>query len=320
MVERWAAITSDIDTLASIYKGHGCRRPGGYTYAELRMGLEAFDRFLEPYGLRATLFMVGGDFRHSGNHAALRAAAARHELANHTLSHIQGFRWLTPAAKEAEIAGMEALCVEVTGQQPVGFRAPGWNIADDAQPILRRRGYRYDSSVHPTVLTPVLKGLHWWSMRGKRGGDRTTLGPSRHMLAPAAPYRTGPDRLDRPGAGPFVEFPVTVTPGLRLPFFATFLLATGWDVFRASYRALRDRGRPIQFQFHLSDFVDYRHPDLVDQVPDPRDGVYVPQALTMPLPAKLDLWRRALDMIVADYTFLTLAEWAAQVAETHVNR
>ena len=31
--------------------------------------------------------------------------------------------------------------------------------------------------------------------------------------------------------------------------------------FRATYQALRALGRPIQFMFHLSDFVDYAHPD-----------------------------------------------------------
>ncbi len=68
-----AAITSDIDTLASIYKGRGCRRPCGYTYTEFRMGLENFMRFLEPYRVKTTMFMVGNDFLNENNHAAIRA-------------------------------------------------------------------------------------------------------------------------------------------------------------------------------------------------------------------------------------------------------
>ncbi|HEX7555890.1 MAG TPA: hypothetical protein VF338_04645, partial [Leptolinea sp.] len=62
-----AAITMDVDTLESIYKGQGSRRSRGYTHAEMRIGLENFSRFLEPYRAKATLFMVGNDFKYSEN-------------------------------------------------------------------------------------------------------------------------------------------------------------------------------------------------------------------------------------------------------------
>lgn len=311
-----AAISSDIDTLESIYQGQGCRRAGGYTYAELRIGLENFNRFLEPYRIKSTLFMVGNDFRHAQNQAAIRAMAqAGHEIANHTLSHSQGFRLLPPAQKEAEIAGMEELCLQVTGQRPIGFRSPGWNIADDALPILQKRGYVYDSSVFPTTLMPVLKFLHWYTMRSRSRSERTTMGTLQYIVAPVVPYRTSERRLARRGQTGIIEFPITVSPLIRLPFFATFLLATGLELFKITYRALKEWGRPLQFQFHLSDFVDYGHPDLAHQVPSPREGVYVPKALRTPLVQKLALFRQALDIIAQDYRFCTLAEWAEQMAQ-----
>lgn len=308
-----AAITSDIDTLASIYKGQGCRRAGGYTYAELRMGLENFSRFLEPYGVKATLFMVGNDFLQPQNYDAIRAMAREgHEIANHTLTHAQGFRLLAPKQKEAEIAGMEELCQMVTGQRPVGFRSPGWNIGDDALPILQNRGYLYDSSVFPTALMPLLKFLHWYTMRSRQGGDRTTLGHWRYMAAPITPYRTSQKSFVEQGSEGIVEIPITVTPGLRLPFFATFLLSTGLRLFMLSYQMLKALGRPIQFQFHLSDFVDYGHPDLADQLPDDGQGLYVPSALRMSLVQKLEIFRAAMDALVKDYMFVRLTDWAKQ--------
>lgn len=312
---RIAAISSDIDTLESNYKGIGCRRRGGYSKAELRMGLEAFSRFLERYDAPATLFMVGHDFRHEPSHDAVRAVAlAGHEIANHTMTHAQGFRLLAPAEQEQELVGMEELCEGVVGYRPVGFRSPGWNIGDNALPILQRRGYLYDSSVFPTTLMPLLKILHWRSMHSRSAADRTTMGRLRYMTAPTAPYRTSAASLGRRGSNGLIEFPITVVPGLRLPFFATWLAATGIDAFRWSYRALRAVGRPIQFMFHLSDFVDYRHPELADQVPLPGDGVYVPRALSMTLRAKIDLFSRAVDMIAADHEFVTLRAWAGKLA------
>lgn len=309
-----AAISVDVDTLASIYKGYGCRRPGGYSYTELRMGIENLSRFLESFGAKATLFMAGNDFLPASNHEIIRFMVRDgHEIANHTLSHQQDFRLLTVAQKEAEISGMEELCEQVTGYRPVGFRAPGWNVNDDVLPILLRRGYRYDSSLFPTSLMPILKFLHLRSMSGREGRDRTTMGRWRYIAAPTTPYRTSLRCLAERGLEGLVEIPVTVTPLARLPFFATFLLATGPGLFARSLGWLRSSRRPIQFQFHLSDFVDYSHPELVDQVPGRGDGVYVPQALRTPLKEKVELFHRALSMIAEDYGFATLEERAGEV-------
>jgi len=309
-----AAITSDIDTLESIYRGQGCRRTGGYTYAEFHMGLEKFARFLEPYGVKATLFMVGNDFRYPRNHSSIKAMQdAGHEIANHSLTHAQGFRLLSPDEKEAEIAGMEELCLEVTGRRPIGFRSPGWNIGDDAIPILMRRGYLYDSSVHPTSLMPLLKFMHWYTMRSRSGGDRTTMGQLNYMFAPTRPYRTRYNSFACHGRDGLIEFPLTVTPILRLPFFATFFVSTGLRMFKASFRAIQALKRPLQFQFHLSDFVDYSHPDLVDQVPQDGQGLYIPHALQMSLMLKLSLFRKIMDKLVQDYDFVTLEEWCIRI-------
>lgn len=308
------AISCDIDTLASIYKGYGLRRSGGYTYAEFRMGLENFCRFLEPFHIKATLFMVGKDFHQPQNIPYIKSVFAEgHEIANHTLTHAQGFKLLSLREKEAEIAGMEEICQQVTGKRPVGFRSPGWNISDDALPILKRRGYMYDSSVFPSSLNPLFKFLHWRTMHGRSGGDRTTMGQLRYMLAPAQPYRTTHGSLGRRGDDNLLEFPLTVVPLVRLPFFATFLLATGLQLFKISYEILKLLHRSIQFQFHLSDFVDYDHPELKEQIPR-GNGVYVPQALRTPLKKKWDMFGRALEIMAKDYRFVTLEEWARRLA------
>jgi hypothetical protein len=309
---RLASISSDIDTLQSIYHGRGLRREA-YTYAELRMGLEAFSRFLEPYGVKSTLFMVGSDFLQPQNHDAIRAVSAEgHEIANHTHTHAQGFRLLSAADQERELALMEDACAAVTGRRPIGFRSPGWNMGDGALPILQRRGYLYDSSVHPMFVTPGFKALHWLSTSDADPIERTTLGQWSYMFAPLRPYRTDARHLARRGSDGIIELPVSVVPGIRAPFWATFLLATGFEVFRACYRVLKATNLPIQYMFHLSDFVDYSHPDLAGQVPV-SGGVYVPQSLKVPLAQKVELFKRAMDLMAADCHFVTLEELARTV-------
>jgi hypothetical protein len=258
--------------------------------------------------------MVGNDFLPPTNHAIIQAMVHQgHEIANHTMTHAQGFRLLSRREKEAEVVGMEVLCERVTGQRPVGFRSPGWNIGDDALAILQGRGYLYDSSIHPTFLMPLLKFLHWHATSKCCSAERTTMGHMKYMFAPRVPYKTSKDSFSKKGENGIVEFPVTVTPIVRLPFFATFLMATRLGIFDVSFRSLKRLRCPIQFQFHLSDFVDYGHPALADQVPC-GTGLYVPQSLRVPLTKKLAIFRRALDTIAADYSFNTLGQWATQLA------
>ena len=70
----------------------------------------------------------------------------------------------------------------------------------------------------------------------------------------------------------------------------------------------------MQFQFHLSDFVDFNDREFANQVPRRDDGVYVPQSLWTPLRVKQDLFTRALDLLAEHYEFVTLEQWAARVA------
>jgi len=309
-----AAISVDVDTLASLYNGRGCTRPGGYSGEEFRIGLENLCIFLETYGIKATFFMVGRDFLDLRNHPAIRELVARgHEIANHTYSHAQGFRRLSPEEKEREIAAMEEVCLSLAGRRPVGFRSPGWNVSDDALPILRQRGYLYDSSVFPSYLNPLLKFLHWQSTRACPPAMRTTLGQPGYMFAPLLPYRTSAESLGKPGAEDFVELPVTVIPFARLPFSATFHLFCGQRVFQAGYRLLKGFGLPLQYQFHLTDFVELSRGSITREIPWGED-VYVPRAFKVPLEKKLDFYRAVVETIAADYSFTTLEQWARALA------
>lgn len=306
-----ACISIDMDTLASIYKGQGCTRTGGYTYIEFRTGVETLLDFFAQYGIKTTQFMVGNDFLYEKNHDAIKAIAdSGHEIANHSMSHPQGFRWLSPAEKERELADMNAICKQVTGRIPVGFRSPGWNVDDATIPLLNKLGFRYESSVFPTSFMPLLKLSHWLSMSKQPKVARTTMGQIDYMFAPLSPYHTAGNALGKKGDGPLIEFPLSVSPLLRIPFFATLLLFTGIGFYRALYQRIRAAGLPIHFQMHLSDFIDYSLPELEGQMPDTSHGAYIPQALHTPLAKKIGIFKQMIEMIAADYDFITLEAWA----------
>lgn len=314
MPNNYACISIDVDTLASIYKGQGCTRPGGYTYVEFRSGLENLTRFFEKYNISTTLFMVGNDFKHKENLDSIRAVhKAGHEIANHSMNHPQGFRYLSPGEKEQEIRSMGEICRQTIGEAPLGFRSPGWNIDDTTIPVLKKSGYRYDSSVFPTFLMPVMKFAHWRSMSRQTKPNRTTMGQWNYMFAPLKPYHTGPHSLARKGTGGLIEFPISVSPILRIPFFATLLTFTGTGFYRFLLKRIEQHHLPVHFQMHLSDFVDYSLPELVDQIPGVGSGTYVPQALNTPLTKKLETFTEIIELIARDHQFLTLKQWSAEV-------
>lgn len=309
-----AVVSIDVDTLASIYKGTGCRRKGGYTYAELETGIQNIIHFFERYECPVTLFMVGADFQRPQNIQPVRdLLSAGHEIGNHSMHHEQGFRFLSSRQKRAEIAAMDEICREKVGVKPVGFRAPGWNIADDTLPILKELGYRYDSSVFPTFLMPALKSSHWLSMKAKPRLDRSTMGQSSYMTAPLLPYRTSAVTLGRRGENGIVEFPISVSPLIRFPFTATFYLLFGERMYSGILNELIRRDLPVHFQFHLSDFVDYTTSEFADQMPGGNQGVYVPKALLLPLETKIKAFQKMMDKIAMHYTFARMDHWSLEI-------
>jgi hypothetical protein len=313
-MNNWGNISVDVDSLSSIYKGHGCSLPGGYTFVEFRTGLENLSNFFSKYAIKTTMFMVGNDFLYKKNHASIKEIANNgHEIANHSMTHPQGFRWLLEKEKEMELDSMSDICWEVTGKRPVGFRSPGWNIDDATLPVLNKLKYVYDSSVFPTSLMPLMKFAHWSSMSKQKKQDRTTMGQTSYMFSPLSPYHVSDYSLGKRGDNSLIEFPISVSPYLRVPFFATLFLITGIRFYRKLYRSIRAAGLPVHFQMHLSDFIDYSIPELKDQMPGNKKGMYIPQSLHTPLSRKLDLFSELIDLIAPDYSFITLDQWAKRI-------
>jgi len=285
--------TADVDTLQSLYKGRG-RKGSGSHCAEFRMGLQTMRDLAKKYGFRWTLFVTGDDLCFDENLNSIKKILSDgHEIACHTMTHPQGFRFLSPGEKDRELKEFDRMVRDRLGVKSVGFRSPGWNISDDMTGLLKQNGYRYDASVFPTWIAPGLKFLHWIKTRACAKRDRTTLGHWFYALAPSGPYRTQPDHLSRRGDGAIWEYPMTVTPCLRLPFYATYHLTLGYRSFERGLQSLlQAKRRYIQYTFHLSDFVDYSDPIFSGQLPAGGEGFYVSKTFRVPLSEKMALWEK----------------------------
>ncbi len=153
------AITFDIDSLDSIFRGRGLKNKS-YSYREFSLGFDIVLDILKEFNIKATFFVVGQDLVHKRNREIIKEVWKQgHEIANHTMRHIQGFCYLSKQEKINELKEAEQIIVNVVGERPRGFRAPGWNVDDSMINILKEGEYLYDSSIFPSFLNPLLKYL-----------------------------------------------------------------------------------------------------------------------------------------------------------------
>jgi hypothetical protein len=97
--------------------------------------------------------------------------------------------------------------------------------------------------------------------------ERYRLGRPAYALAPAHPYLPRADKLHRPRAPShgdglaLVEIPISVAPGIGIPFYATLLRRLGTRSFDLLTR-LYPRRRPLHVGFHALDLMDLRGTSL----------------------------------------------------------
>jgi hypothetical protein len=149
----------------------------------------------------------------------------------------------------------------------VGFRAPAWDVDARVLRMIHETGYRYDASIFPT---PMLVASRIAAYR-RSTGKRSILGMEilSHVLAPVHPHVPGN------GSGDLVEFPIAVTPRLRLPVYHTVAYLVPEPLFRRNLDALLRSDLPVFYEFHAADLLDLTE-DGVDPRMDRHPGMREP--------------------------------------------
>ena len=216
---------------------------------------------LDRLGLRITVFVVGFDATQPANVPLLRAIVERgHEIGNHSFSHECWMHLHDRRRLEDEIARAEQVLGEVTGQTPVGFRAPGYSWSPELLEVLAERGYRFDASTLPTYLGSLAR-LYFLATAKLDSVERkrraTLFGSAREGLRPAGPYRW---RL-RDGRR-LLEIPTTTIPVVKTPFHMSYLLyLRGYSrglmhaYLRTALAACRATGTQPSFLLHPLDLL-----------------------------------------------------------------
>jgi hypothetical protein len=292
----------DVDTQKNLLAFYGFKVPAEYTdYTVYRLALCRFAELFEALRLRATFFVIGEDLNHHSNREIVRQLhAAGHEIANHTHTHQYNFIRLTRQQKRREIAQVGQLIEQATGHKPVGFRAPGYDVDRDVLEILLELGYRYDSSVMPSLLNLPFKLVQSLI---SQNGNFSGYGSLALSLAPNHPYRPDLRAIWRSiPTGPLCEIPISCVPYLRLPFYSNFNLFSGNTLFRLS--ASLAAGRHCNYVFHAVEMLD---PSEID----PR--IHRHPNARLPLEQKISRCRRFLQRLMKGRRVLLSREFAAEL-------
>ena len=198
--------------------------------SRLDVGMQRILRALERHDARATFFFLGWIAeRHPG--WVRRCLEGGHEIASHGYEHLF-LQDLGPEPLERDLERTEQALIAAGAPRPIGFRASTFTLTRAtwwALDVLARRGYRYDSSVHPV----------------------------RHPVYGIPDFEPGVSLLRAPGGGELIEFPVATYPlaGRNLPVGGGgyFRLLPG-ALTRAAVAALERRGRPAALYLHPWEF------------------------------------------------------------------
>lgn len=180
-------------------------------------------KMLDSSDVKATFFVLGAI---AEKHPELiREIHGRgHEIASHGYSHMP-LHLLDEKNFENEMRRATKLLEAITGEKPIGFRAPSFSLEQStkwALSVLEKLGYKYDSSILPSNVSK-LAGLY-----GVSSAPANIYSPSKHDITKISQRAN----IQLSGLGNFtvsssegiIEFPVSVVElcKLRIPVAGGF--------------------------------------------------------------------------------------------------
>ncbi len=302
-----AFIQVDVDGLWAVRRCYG--RPVGGSFQDDPVwtdGIPEFRQLFSTVGIGASFFLVGRDLFHPAKRLeARRLVESGHEVANHSWSHRIGLTRFPLGRLQDEIGRTHDAFVRSGLPEPVGFRSPGYDIDARMIRVLTQSGYRYDASVVPTRLAPVLRIADAWLAR-RWDPEKRQFGRFAYGGAPRHPYVPNRWSLREAARTPgdeagLVEIPVTTLPPLRFPLTASAVFAFGPAAVIEKLETLR--GQPVLLLLHGIDLVDCSEPVVFDTRRPAAGG------FNLPLVTKRDCLRAVVEYVAGNWKVVRARDW-----------
>ncbi len=285
-----AHVSVDLDPVDTHLAGYGLDAPPCDRI--YRTSIPRILDLLDRVGIKATFFVVARDAEREA--LLWRDVVGRgHEIGSHSVTHPVPFSPLPRARIADELQQSRASLEQVIGRPVIGFRAPNWDVNSETLAAVAEAGYRYDASILPTpALFPgaVLRFV----LSAGRKRDLAFGHTLRTAFSPRLPYRIASN-------GGLWEFPIAVSPVLRVPFTHTLWYLAPQAVCRRAFDAIRRSTGPLCYMFHAADLLDL-HADGID----PRMGRH--PGMQLPLTEKTKRLETILRAVAGDYRVVTYAE------------
>jgi polysaccharide deacetylase family protein (PEP-CTERM system associated) len=198
--------------------------------------METLLQLLDDTGVRATFFCLGWMAERMPQ-LVRKCQQAGHEIGSHGYAHIMASRTNLASFRE-DISRAKSVLEDITGQEVIGFRCPGFSVRNDNEwffNVVAESGYGYDASIFPAY-------------HGHGGFHGAFSGP--HIIETAC--------------GPLAEIPVSTVSilGHRVCFFGGgYLRISPLPVIRWGIKQLQKKNQPLIVYVHPRE-IDPDHPRL----------------------------------------------------------
>ncbi|MFK7811570.1 MAG: polysaccharide deacetylase family protein [Maribacter sp.] len=270
-------------------------------------------KLLEELDLKLTFFIVGQDAAIDGNKKYLRMIAdAGHEIANHSFKHETFLHLYTREELEEELDVSHAIIKEVSGQEPKGFRGPGFTWSETLLEVLSERGYRYDSSTWPTFIGPLARWYYFKTSdltKEEKKERKELFGKFSDGFKKLKPHLK---KLKNNST--LLELPVTTMPIFRIPIHLTYLVYLSGLSKQLMYFYLKCAlflckltRTPPNFLIHPTDLLGG---DLVT-------GMDFFPGMQIPSEQKSEIFKKVIHIFSKRYTLITVDEHATGVLKKY---
>lgn len=231
---KYCLLSNDVET-HSIFYNQLRDKTGHKVYKE---ALPYLLDLYEEYDIKATFFYTGTIAKLLPESVKI-VADKGHEIASHGLTHKVEKSYDSMPLKEQidHLKESKKILEDLSGQEVVSFRSPALRINEDTPVALAESGFKIDSSVSPQRMDMFM------SFGSNKKISR--------LFSPRKLYYTSPKNLNKRGAGPIIEVPVS---SFILPFTGS-LMRSGNLIFKLLRWLLT-----FESGHFNTDIVYYMHP------------------------------------------------------------
>ncbi len=217
-----ANISLDLDNQWSYMKVHGDEGWDKYpSYLDIVVPF-VLD-LLDELDIKITFFIVGQDAIFEKNVKILSSIVKRgHEIGNHSFHHESWLKTYSKEKIEAEIIHAEEVIFQATGKITTCFRGPGFSWSNDLLEVLKKRNYRFDASLLPTYISPLMRMYYFWKSnltKEERESRKELFGSFKEGF-----YSVKPFFWNLKNSQKIMEIPVTTIPFFKIPFHLSYIL------------------------------------------------------------------------------------------------